>query len=103
MALKLESGPRDWSPRGMVWVLLKDTPQGYDVAVFKQEKDAYKEAVGAALPWVVNRFEEEDVIEFKKMMKEKEYEAALVFYHEKLDEYSLEKVPYYSILDRQVW
>lgn len=98
-----ERGPRDWSPRQKwVWVLIKDTRQGYDVEVFLKEEDAYAYVVGSALPWVSNNFEEEEADQYKKLMREKKFEEAVDFYHEIVEGSAMEKVPYYTVIEKEL-
>jgi len=97
-------GPRDWSPRmgTIVYVVMKDTPNGYDVEIFKKEKDAYKYMTDSALPWVHNRFDNEEADQWKALVKKGEYEEAFNFYHEILDSSALEKMPYYSVVEKEL-
>jgi len=97
-------GPRDWSPRQkkLVWVVLKDAPEFNDVYVFSTEEKALEYVAGSALPWVNNRFEEEEVAQFKQLLREKDFKEAFNFYHEVVEGSGLEKMPYYSVMEKEI-
>ena len=96
-------GPRDWSPRmKWVWVVVKDAPESTDVYVFSTEGKAYEFVAGSALPWVNNQFEDGEIEQFKRLVKDKEYQEASNFYHEVVEGSGLEKMPYYSVMEKEI-
>ena len=99
-----ERSPRDWSPRQKwVWVMIKDEPRGgYDVEVFVKEEDAYAYVVGSALPWVSNKFDDEEAGHYKKLTREKKFEEAVEYYHEIVEGSGMEKMPYYTIIEKEL-
>lgn len=95
------AGPREWSPRRPLWVLIIDSREGNDAEIFLNEKSAYHYAAGLIMD-SVEEFEAEDLRELKGLMKEKKYDEVVVFYHDALDRYGVSGMTYYSIVEKEV-
>ncbi len=93
-------GPREWSPRGMVWAVFIDSPEGYQVELFKKEMDAYRFAAHHAQQKEnTEKMEDGEREEFEGLIAQKKYAEAMELYDRLVAEIvgSSRKMSWYTI------
>lgn len=94
----MSDGPRDWSPRGTVWVVLVDHSSGYTIEVFHTEIKAFKYAVEHILETEQDSMESKHQKAFKVAVRKSHLDEAMEVYNEALSDYGSErKMAFFSI------
>jgi hypothetical protein len=98
-------GPREWSPRGMVWIVFIDSPDGYEVELFKKEMDAYRFAARHARRGEnTEKMEDDERERFNWLIEQKKYVLAMEFYDQLVGDIvgSSRKMSFYTINKKMI-
>lgn len=93
-------GPREWSPRGTVWAVFIDSPEGYKVELFKKERDAYRFAAHDANQREnTEKMEDEEREKFGLLIEQEKFVEAMEYYDQLIGEIvgSGRKMSWYTI------
>lgn len=93
-------GPREWSPRGTVWSVFIDSPDGYQIELFKKEADAYRFAAEHARQKEnTEKMEDEEREHFNWLIEKKKYVEAMELYDQLVGDIvgSSRKMSFYTI------
>lgn len=98
-----DMGPRDWSPRNTVWIVIMDADGNFDVEVFKSELSAYKFTVKHIMDHQLEGMEKEDSRNFKAAVKKGHLDEAMEVYDYVMGEYGADaKLTFYSIVKKEI-